>query len=101
MTTEQPPTRTLATCLLQSCKEQGLQSNPAAHKFQQARHSNAYYCTDEAAPSLRTAKGPPTSMHLISKHSPHALAGPATEKELLRESAATLQKGYDSFFSTP
>ena len=40
-----------------------------------------------------TAKGPPTSMHLISKHSPHAFAGPATEKELLRESAATLQKG--------
>ena len=40
-------------------------------------------------------------MHLLSQPSPHAFAGPATEKDLLRESAATLQKGYDSFFSTP
>ncbi len=67
----------------------------------QAYHSKAYNITPQAHSGLRTAKGPPTSMHLISKHSPHALAGPATEKELLRESAATLQKGYDSFFSTP
>ena len=100
MTTERPQVKTPVTCLLEKCKEQGLQSTQL-RAFQQAHHSKAYNCTDEAESSLRTAKGPPTSMHLISKHSPHALAGPATEKELLRESAATLQKGYDSFFSTP
>ena len=100
MTTEQRRRRPRQPACYKIVKSRGF-SLTQMRTFQQARHSKAYNCTDEAAPSLRTAKGPPTSMHLISKHSPQALAGPATEKELLRESAATLQKGYDSFFSTP
>ncbi len=62
-------------------------------------------CCDQASVLLKrrmlTAKGPPMSTHLISKHSPHALAGPATENELLSERAATLQYGYESFEIVP
>ena len=50
---------------------------------------------------MRTANCPPMSTHLISKHCPQALAGPATENWLLSDSAPTLQKGYEFLFRTP
>ena len=50
---------------------------------------------------ILTLNCPLLFMHWISKHSPQPLAGPALKKRFWVDKAATLQKGYCSWFKAP